>query len=74
MKDENNDMGHLKPQTSASIEARYLFKKVGHRQKSKEIRVMKQPIKGKKHILQTWIRNRKLSAHSFPFTVSWKLL
>ena len=74
MKDEINVLGHLEAQKLASIEAEPRFDKVAHRQKSKEIRVMGQPIKSKAHILQTWIRNRKLAGHSFPFTVSRKLL
>ena len=74
IKEEMNVLSHLEARTSGSIEAQPLFKKVAHRQKSKEIRVMAQPSKSKAHILQTWIRNRKLSGHSFPFTVSWKLL
>ena len=31
-------------------------------------------MKSRAHILQTWIRNRKLSGHTFPFSVSSKFL
>ena len=72
MKDEINVLGHLEAQ-KFSIEAEHRFDKVAHRQKSEEIRVMTQPIRSKASILQTWIRNRKLAGHSFPFTVSCKL-
>ena len=74
MKDKMNVLSHLEARKSASTEAEPRYMKVAHRQEFKVIRVMAQPLKNKAHILQTWIRNRKLSGHSFPFTVSWKSL
>ena len=73
LKDEMNILSHLEARTSAIIEEEPVFKKVAQLQKLKEIRVMTQPIRSKASILQTWIRNRKLAGHSFPFTVSCKL-
>ena len=74
LKDEMSVPSHLEARTLASIEAEPRFKKVDHRQKFKEIKVMAQPLKSKAHILQTWIRNRKLSGQSFPFIVSLNLI
>ena len=74
MKDETNTLAHLENQTSDYNESPYFPEKLAHHKKSEKTKLMAHASRSKAGILQTWIRNRKLSGHLFPFTVSLKLL